>query len=378
MMFEKIKKYAVAFPIVVIFFVFLFGIAILDVFWPKRAHSEMENRDLDQLPAVTVKDLLSNKWMSDYGDYVKDQFVLRDEWISLKSRSEYLLAKTENNGVWYGKDNYLFTKFLDVNESRLEKNITLLADFAQRNAGKVNVMIVPSASNILASKLPWQAPVPDENAWLDKIASTLDGKATVYDMRSEYAQYIDDYIYYRTDHHWTTYGAYLAYTAFAQDKGLPLFDTETNTAVDVTGFLGTNFSKTRNWNVVADTLTYYPLDNVLTMRSEDAATIENNGAMYNTEKLDVRDKYAMFLYGNNGYSTLQGNGNGSILVIKDSYANCFIPFLTADYANIGIIDLRNYNGSMDELIAQEGYDEVLVLYNFQSFMEDKTVAGLRK
>ena len=377
-MFEKIKKYAVAFPIVVIFFVFLFGIAILDVFWPKRAHSEMENRDLDQLPAVTVKDLLSNKWMSDYGDYVKDQFVLRDEWISLKSRSEYLLAKTENNGVWYGKDNYLFTKFLDVNESRLEKNITLLADFAQRNAGKVNVMIVPSASNILASKLPWQAPVPDENAWLDKIASTLDGKATVYDMRSEYAQYIDDYIYYRTDHHWTTYGAYLAYTAFAQDKGLPLFDTETNTAVDVTGFLGTNFSKTRNWNVVADTLTYYPLDNVLTMRSEDAATIENNGAMYNTEKLDVRDKYAMFLYGNNGYSTLQGNGNGSILVIKDSYANCFIPFLTADYANIGIIDLRNYNGSMDELIAQEGYDEVLVLYNFQSFMEDKTVAGLRK
>ena len=95
--------------------------------------------------------------------------------------------------------------------------------------------------------------------------------------------------------------------------------------------------------------------------------------LINTEKFATRDKYAAFLDGNNGYSTIEGDGEGSILVIKDSYANSFVPYLTANYAKIGVVDLRNFSYGLDSTIEAEGYDEVLVLYNFQTFIADKRV-----
>lgn len=377
-MWKKFKENAAAFPLVVIFFAFLFGFTVLDMLWPKYEYSAMENRKLQQAPAVTVSGLISNRWMQQYESYVRDQFALRDSWIGLKSRSEYLLCKTENNGIWYGKDGYLFTKLLAVDEDRLQKNIELLSGFAERHPQKVSFMLVPSAGVVLSDKMPVNAPIADENAYLDDILTQAEKYADVYDLRETFAPYSDEYLYYRTDHHWTTQGAYRAYCAFAESKNKPIFSTQTHTAVDTENFLGTHYSKTRNWNVQPDILTYYEINNTLTLNSEDAADIENNGAVYNLQKLAERDKYAAFLYGNVGYATLTGEGKGRILVIKDSYANCFVPFLTVDYAVIDIVDLRNYNSSIDELIAENGYDDILVLYGFETFASDKYIAGLRR
>ena len=92
--------------------------------------------------------------------------------------------------------------------------------------------------------------------------------------------------------------------------------------------------------------------------------------LYDTAKLDVYDKYAMFLHGNNGLSRIKGDGTGRILVIKDSYANCFAPYLTANYADIDVVDFRNYNYGLDKLIADNAYDQLLVLYSFDSFKSD--------
>ena len=90
------------------------------------------------------------------------------------------------------------------------------------------------------------------------------------------------------------------------------------------------------------------------------------------------DKYATFLYGNNGYSEIQGDGEGSILLVKDSYGNCFAPFLTANYGKIGVVDLRNYPYGIDELIESEGYEHVLILYNFQSFKSDSYLYNINR
>ena len=99
--------------------------------------------------------------------------------------------------------------------------------------------------------------------------------------------------------------------------------------------------------------------------------------LYETDKLSTRDKYAMFLYGNNGFSRIEGEGEGKVLVVKDSYANCFVPFLTADYAQIDVVDLRSLKGAtVDSLIAENSYDDVLVLYNFQSFSSDTNLVLL--
>ena len=122
-----------------------------------------------------------------------------------------------------------------------------------------------------------------------------------------------------------------------------------------------------------DVITYYDLANTLTVWNVTAAGQPTEGqttGLYDTDKLSVYDKYAMFLHGNNGLSRVQGNGSGRILVIKDSYANCFVPYLTANYADIDVVDFRNYNFGLDQLIADNGYDQILVLYSFDSFKSD--------
>ena len=344
---QELKK----FPIVLLFLAFLFCFSILDALWPKREFSELENRKLMQPPKLTLAGVLSkdDPWMAKYTEYTKDQFIFRDGWIDLKSRAEAMLLKTENNGIWFGKDNYLFPKFLAVGE-RFEKNLDAVERMAQRHPGKVSVMIAPSSSLVLSEKLPWQAPVADEDIYHDSIVERLSGQAAVYDLRKTLRAHGDEYIFYRTDHHWTSEGAYLAYEQFAGSKGLPLFDRSAANEKKVENFYGTSYSKARNYDVVPDTITYYDLPNQLTV-------------------------YTAFLRGNNGYSVLEGNGTGSILIIKDSYANAFIPYLVEDYASIGIVDFRYLNEKVDSLIERGGYDEILVLFSFQGFMDDMTLAA---
>ncbi len=371
---QELKK----FPIVLLFLAFLFCFSILDVLWPKREFSELENRKLMQPPKLTLAGVLSkdDPWMAKYTEYTKDQFIFRDGWIDLKSRAEAMLLKTENNGIWFGKDNYLFPKFLAVGE-RFEKNLDAVERMAQRHPGKVSVMIAPSSSLVLSEKLPWQAPVADEDIYHDSIVERLSGQAAVYDLRKTLRAHGDEYIFYRTDHHWTSEGAYLAYEQFAGSKGLPLFDRSAANEKKVENFYGTSYSKARNYDVVPDTITYYDLPNQLTVYTANADGSESGetGLLYNTADFETRDKYKAFLRGNNGYSVLEGNGTGSILIIKDSYANAFIPYLVEDYASIGIVDFRYLNEKVDSLIERGGYDEILVLFSFQGFMDDMTLAA---
>ena len=367
------------FPIVLLFFAFLFGFSVLDMLWPKREFSDLENRRLAQTPKFSLADVLSKEspWMEKYSEYVKDQFAFRDGWIDLKSRAENLLLKTENNGVWLGKEHYLFAKLLSVG-SRFDMNLNAVERLAQRHPGRVGVMIVPSASVILSDKLPWRVPIADEDAALDAIRERFSGTETaVYDLRETLRAHKEEYIYYRTDHHWTSEGAYLAYAQFASSKRLPLFDRSAASEKSVSDFYGTNYSKARNYDVVPDIITYYDLPHTLTVYTTEADGTERAepGPLYETADFETRDKYKAFLRGNNGYSVLEGDGTGSILVIKDSYANAFLPYLTADYASIGIVDYRYLNERVDSLIERGGYDEILVLYSFQGFMNDLTLAA---
>ena len=195
------------------------------------------------------------------------------------------------------------------------------------------------------------------------------------DVRQTLADHKGEYIYYRTDHHWTSTGAYYAYQQLCTALGLTPFDPSAHTARTAEGFYGTHYSKARTPDAEPDTITYYDLPNALTIYTVTApgqpAEGETTG-LYDTDKLSVYDKYAMFLHGNNGLSRIKGDGTGRgrILVIKDSYANCFVPYLTANYADIDVVDFRNYNYGLDQLITDNGYDQILVLYSFDSFKSD--------
>ena len=378
---EKCKE-LLRYPLLVLFFLFLVGFMVLDGLWPKRSYSDLERRQLNQFPAFSLSQLIQNKWTADYDSYTKDQVVFRDTWMKLQSLSERLLfQKVEIGGAVIGKNDALFTKMFGLTnneEKLLNKNTLLVQQFAENFPGKVTLMLAPSASLIYQEELPASTPMLDENSALDTIFDAV-GQDHVLDLRQPFEAAKADKLYYSTDHHWTTWGAYLAYRQFCSREGLDPLEVTQQDFTQVPDFYGTTYAKALYWKTQPDTLDYLELPNQLTVWNIDSQlnlTESFTAGLYDTEKFDTVDKYAAFLYGNNGYTTIQGNGEGSILVVKDSYANSFVPFLCANYERIGVIDPRGYKLSIQELAQQEGYDNILLLFNFQTFKSSNDLNGL--
>ena len=337
----------------------------------------MENTTLTQRPkltAVSVDGL--NSYFTNYTKYVKDQVFGRDQWIDLQSLAETtLFQKTQSGGILLGKEHRMFARryrVLPSEEKTWNKNLAAVSSLSERCPGKVSFMLVPSASTVYPEKLPLAAPQMDEEARINEAANVVQGGHFINVLPALY-DHKDEYLYYRTDHHWTTLGAYYAYEAFCKELGLTPFDRSTHTVETAEDFYGTHYSKARTWNAEPDTITWYDLQNKLTIWNVTGPGQPTDGTetgLYDTAKLDVYDKYAMFLHGNNGLSRVEGDGTGKILVIKDSYANSFVPYLTANYGAIDVVDFRNYNYGLDQLIADNDYDAILVLYSYSSFTSD--------
>lgn len=383
---NELKKY----PLLILFFLFLFGFMALDGLWPKRASSELERRDLAQFPAFSWSALFSNKWTAAYDKYTKDQVVGRDMWLSLQSRSETLLfQKKEIGGALLGSDNELFTKLFALTphqQKQLAANTAILQNFVARHPGDVTVLLAPSASSVYPERLPARVPMLDEDAYLNEFFAAL-GPESSLDLRQAFIENKAQKLYYDTDHHWTTEGgAYVAYQEFCKRKGLAPLQVEPEDFVEVPGFYGTTYAKCVLWDQAPDTLRYLDLPNRMTIWSSDGLgnltpaagpdAADVTVGLYDLPKAHTGDKYALFLHGNNGYSTIEGSGEGKLLVIKDSYANSLVPYLTANYAQIGVVDPRNYSLPIDDLMEKEGYDQVLLVFNFQSFVDNNYLAFL--
>ena len=370
---SSLKQY----PVLVAFGLFFLALFVLDLATPDRAYSEMENTALTQRPkltAVSVDGL--NSYFTNYTKYVKDQVFGRDQWISLQSLAETtLFQKEQSGGILLGKEHMMFVRryrTLPSEEKTWGKNLAAIQSLSERYPGKVNFMLVPSASVIYPENLPAGVPQVDEEERINEANWALQN-GRFLNVIGALAEHKDEYIYYRTDHHWTTLGAYYAYEQFCKELGLTLFDRSAHTAETAENFYGTHYSKARTWNAEPDTITWYDLQNRLTIWNVTGPGQPTEGTetgLYDTDKLNVYDKYAMFLHGNNGLSRIQGDGTGKILVIKDSYANSFVPYLTANYAAIDVVDFRNYNYGLDQLIEANGYDTILVLYSYSSFTSD--------
>lgn len=412
-----VKRY----PAAVLFFGLIFLLMACDLVTPDQKRSWRENRNLAQKPSCSVQQILNGTWMQSYTDYCKDQFFLRDGWIRAYSAAESLLfQKKEVGNMIAGDGAVLFPKVFalkDTQKKQLQKNQEALIRFAEKNQDRVTVMLVPSAAAVFPERLPVQAPLYDENAIRENVQNEIEREVQkevqekkqkkvqeeiqekeqkkvqegAEEEASEHISILDvketlhtqplEEVYYKTDHHWTTEGAYLAYKQFCTEKGKIPFAKEDHIKKTAGGFFGTSDASFCQWNRKPDEIVWYEPDHKMTryrITGDGEAVEEETAGMYQKEKLSGRDKYGMFLYGNGGYNVIEGDGSGSILVIKDSYANCFVPFLTADYEKIGVMDLRNYTGSPAERIQEDGYDEILILYSFSSFYSDSSIQNLQK
>ncbi|MFI3170024.1 MAG: DHHW family protein [Faecalibacterium sp.] len=372
-------------PLLILFCFILFGLFFFNLATPDKAVSEMENKSLTQMPTinfekVTTANLAStlNTYFSNYTDYAKDQIAGRDALISAYSFVETaVFQKTDIGQIYLGDDDMMFTKTVDMltsEETNYPANIAALAALSEAYPGMVSAIIAPTSAQIYTENIPDNAPMLDMNAMIDEVIAAGEAAgANMIDVRDTLTAHKDEYIYYRTDHHWTTLGAYYAYEAYCESLQLEPFDTSAYNAVEISDFYGTHYAKARTWDAVPDTLTYYEMDNQLTVYKvygTNNIEVDTVSDIYLYENFDAYDKYGAFMQGNPGYSSLEGDGEGSILVLKDSYANCFMPFLTANYETIDIIDYRFYGYGLDSLIAENEYSQILVLYNIDSFKSD--------
>lgn len=372
---KELKRY----PVVILLFVLIMLFFIMNLIMPAKSFSEMENRYLTQLPGFSLKAMIdssSNGYAQKFERYANDQFALRDMWISLKSRSEAMLGKTENNGIVYGDNNYLFEKFRSYDTARLEKNLEYLEDFSTINPSVSKyLMVIPSSYNVLSDLAPNGLGNVDQFPLIEAIGERMERNGyTAIDVASNLSLHANEEIYYRTDHHWTTQGAWYGYESFVHAAGLAAMIPEQSLENRSTGFWGTYYSKAKNYNAVADTIVWYDLPT-------SSVTIDGKAvdSMYDLSQIDSRDRYALYLHANNGVTIIKNNDapEDSILVIKDSYANCFVPFLTQNYQKVMVVDLRSLPKGVNELIKTEQIQDVLVLYSFSNLSSDSNLSRIR-
>jgi len=355
-------------PLLIFFAAFIGVFTVFDFIKPSENFSEFENRYLKQRPKITWASLMDNSYTQSYEGYINDQFPLRNNWIDLKAKAEGLLLKIENNGVIYGKNNMLFEKFNSLDSEQLEKNTEFVQNFAE---GKdVTLAIVPSAYEIYPENLPYGTTMVMQKKIIDDIYAHINAKTV--DFFTPLKQNKDKYIYYRTDHHWTTFGAYTGYLEFCKNKNLtPVLDMK---FAEVQDFYGTYFNKCKNLSIMPDIMKYPDITLKTTVDGE------KKDNYLDFSKFDERDKYAAFLHGNNGVTVLSSGEKRErerVLVIKDSFANCFVPFLAYNYDEVYVVDLRSFPKGLTELIETTEFDDILILYNFINFQSDTNLYRLK-
>lgn len=372
--FKKIKKYPFTFLFIAIITVF----TILDIFNKDIEFSNYENRSLAQKPKFYYTSFIEGRFFNNYDRYVNDQFVFRDKWINIKSFTENLLGKNENNNIIYGKKDFLFDKFQDIDEDNLNKNINTIKDFVSKyNTSSFNLMIIPESFSIYKELLPFGVNLVDEESYIDNICTEFKSVENIksIDVMSFLKENKDTYIYYRTDHHWTSYGAYLAYIKYCNENNLSSVSINDLNENSIYDFYGTYFSKSKKFDAKSDIINYYNIEDITTyIDGEEVASINDDS------KWESSDKYSAFLRGNNALTVIKNNNvdnDSKVLIIKDSFANSFAQFIINNYNETYIVDLRSFSTNFNEFFESNKFDNVLIMYSLKNLSEDLNISKLK-
>ena len=341
--------------------------------------SPAENRMLTQKPEMSWREIENGDFMADYESYVSDQFIGRDWWISLKLSVDRLLGKKESNGVYLGKEQYLMEVLGTPDEKNVERNLEAVLKFKQKHSDlNFFFTLVPNAAYILTDYMPKDAPVRDQEADIQRVKDKLGDTVTFIDITDTMKEHQADGIYYKTDHHWTSRGAYEAFNVMAPQMQIesPALEYDIYPVTDQ--FSGTLASKS-GYRKAKDTIEIYiPMgvtnDYVVYYPDEQKKT----ASLYDSESLNQKDQYEVFFGGNHSLVdiTTTYTQERCLLLFKDSYANAFVQFLTPYFREIVMVDPRYYYEDIENVIKGKGVTDVLFLYNANTFFEDNSLADV--
>ena len=360
----------------VIFMVLLLGLAGKEALSHQRTYSPVEKRELQTRPEISITKVLDGRFQKKYESYLRDQFPGRDHWVSFQTDMELFMGKNEIHNVYIGKNHYLLEHYTEkeFDPQQISKNLQALEKFvgkAKQNAD-VHVMMVPTKSWVLREKLPAFAPHYKEQKFYDALQQKLEKEDVLISVEPVLDAHKEEEIYYRTDHHWTTLGAWYAYEQYTKAVGGDLQRAQGKKKFRCISkdFYGTTYAK-MNYARQADKIEIYePADKLRVVYNMGE---KKTKTLYDFSFLKTADQYSVFTGGNQAVLEITGgikNGK-TLLLIKDSFANSILPFLAEDYEKLVVVDLRQLNVSGDRLLEMFSPTDILILYNSAQFAQDK-------
>ena len=356
--------------IVIIFCFYLGMMFFLGMMVPDREFSEMENRNLQPFPKFSVEKFESGRYMKELENYISDHMIFRDQWVCLKASFEVLTGKKENNEVYFGKDGTLLQKVEVKEEEKLLEKTTYINTLAKNVDVPVCFGLIPTASEIWKEKLPAGASTLEQTQWIEILYKTVD--VDTVDFYEGLEKHQEEMIFYKTDHHWTSLGAYYGANIILEELQLDELELSSYESIVVSEeFYGTVYSKSGAWWSKPDEIRTYEPNYGKTVISNFSGK-EEMGKLYDYEKLNGKNKYAFFLGGNQPLCIVSSEieNNQKLLLIRDSYSDTLVPFLSERFGEVHLFDLRYNRLSIKDYVKEKGIDQILVLYSFENYIED--------
>lgn len=363
-----------------IFITFLGSLFIMNIVGEDAYFSEQENRVLTQKPEFTWERFVSGKFTTQFEKYISDQFPWKNGWVGVKTTAEKAIGKKENNGVLFGDDGYLLERFTERGE-QFGKNIELVNSFMKRTNGvKTYMLLTPTAVGVYPEKLPRFATSLSQQDVLEQARKGFSEEISFIDVYSRLVANKEETLYFKTDHHWTMRGAYFAYVAAAKEIGFhPLAIDDFRIETVSKEFHGTLYSKANAYDAAPDNIELFipkkPIH--ISVTYEDG---KSSDSLFAKEFLDKKDKYAVFLGGNHSLVKIKTDMKigRKLLVLKDSYAHAFIPFLANHFDEIHVIDLRYFKQDIRLYLETNNIKELLYQYNLPNFTTDPNLIWLKQ
>ena len=365
----------------IIFILTLFLFLIINVIVPDREKSVQENRMLATKPKFRLSSLISGDYDEKFEAYMDDQFVGRDMWRKLKVTVDRIGGSRLENGVYIGTNGQLLEQIEVADENHLAANIKAIKSFSESQKKiPVRMMLVPDAANVLNHSLPALAKPEDQTQMFSMVRKDLGDSVEWIDVSTELNKHKTEKIYYKTDHHWTTLGAFYAFQAAAPSLGIEgdLSGKYVSHAVS-NSFNGMLASKSGvNLGEKEQIDIYVPTEEDTDLIVDYVDEGKRSTSLYDSSKLKEKDQYTVFLGGNSSLLDIRtvSTSTKRLLLVKDSFANSFIPFLTPYYREIVVVDPRYYSGTINDLMDSYRISEVLFLYSGNTFFKDNNISGV--
>lgn len=354
-------------------------------FWllPRRLFSENEKRVLSEAPQIDAAGIADGRVFRSIESYLSDHFPGRELWVGANAYLENAEGRGATEDIVRGTDDWLFTAPVSDDRDTLWDNMQAITTFAEKQSVPVTMMAVPSAGAVVSDKLPaLHLPYPDADL-LEEARRIAGNTLHWVDLYTDFCSAEQpERLYYRTDHHWTTEGAYRAYCLMMEELGQSSIPRDDFTVEQITDFYGTSYSKSGLWLTEPDTLELWTdsdIQAVTTVYDANRADPVTREGMFFREYLEDADKYPVFLSGNHARVHIETNADSGkrLLVIKDSYAHALAPFLAEEYSTIDLIDLRYFKQqTISSWLEENPADEILLVYGLSSLAEDKNLQWL--